>query len=64
MWSLRDSIRAVHVDQLQASAATGAAWAFEQAMGLVWYYEKSNPGMAQLGRRTLARIQEDSDLFV
>jgi hypothetical protein len=21
----------------------GMAWAFEQAMGLVWYYEVSNP---------------------
>ena len=23
----------------------GAAWAFQQAMGLVWYCENSNPGM-------------------
>lgn len=34
----------------------GQAWAFEQAMGLVWYYAASNPGMSQLGRRTLQRI--------
>ncbi|TLM80849.1 aminoglycoside phosphotransferase family protein [Pseudarthrobacter sp. NamE5] len=40
----------------------GAAWAFEQAMGLVWYYETSNPGMAQLGRSTLARIADDAEL--
>jgi aminoglycoside phosphotransferase (APT) family kinase protein len=34
----------------------GKAWAFEQAMGLVWYYAESNPPMSQLGRRTLERI--------
>ena len=36
--------------------ARGAAWAFEQAMGLVWYYERTNPPMAALGRRTLERL--------
>lgn len=40
----------------------GAAWAFQQAMGLVWYYQNSNPGMAQLGRSTLARISGDLEL--
>ena len=34
----------------------GRAWAFEQAMGLVWYYADSNPAMSRLGRRTLGRI--------
>lgn len=34
----------------------GRAWAFQQAMGLVWYYVRSNPVMSELGRRTLARI--------
>ncbi|TQM02889.1 aminoglycoside phosphotransferase family protein [Pseudonocardia kunmingensis] len=34
----------------------GAAWAFAQAMGLVWYYAESNPVMSRLGRRTLERI--------
>jgi aminoglycoside phosphotransferase (APT) family kinase protein len=34
----------------------GRAWAFEQAMGLVWYYADSNPAMSRLGRRTLDRI--------
>ncbi|WP_433369728.1 phosphotransferase [Actinoplanes sp. CA-142083] len=34
----------------------GRAWAFEQAMGLPWYYADSNPPMALLGRRTLARL--------
>lgn len=36
----------------------GKAWAFEQAMGLVWYYADSNPTMSRLGRRTLDRILE------
>jgi aminoglycoside phosphotransferase (APT) family kinase protein len=34
----------------------GMAWAFQQAMGLVWYYEHSNPVMSSWGRRTLDRI--------
>jgi aminoglycoside phosphotransferase (APT) family kinase protein len=34
----------------------GRAWAFEQAMGLVWYYADSNPAMSRMGRRTLDRI--------
>ncbi|WP_405937366.1 aminoglycoside phosphotransferase family protein [Streptomyces sp. NBC_00726] len=34
----------------------GRAWAFEQAMGLVWYYAESNPPMSALGRRTLTRL--------
>ncbi len=40
----------------------GAAWAFQQSMGLVWYYERSNPGMSDLGRSTLQRILDDPDL--
>lgn len=42
------------VDDLQWER--GMAWAFQQAMGLVWYYETSNPTMSGLGRRTLERI--------
>ena len=38
--------------------ARGQAWAFEQAMGLVWYYAENNPAMSLLGRRTLRRIQQ------
>jgi aminoglycoside phosphotransferase (APT) family kinase protein len=34
----------------------GKAWAFEQAMGAVWYYVESNPVMSRMGQRTLARI--------
>jgi aminoglycoside phosphotransferase (APT) family kinase protein len=34
----------------------GKAWAFEQAMGAVWYYLESNPAMSLMGQRTLQRI--------
>jgi len=37
----------------------GKAWAFEQAMGAVWYYIKSNPAMSRMGQRTLDRILAD-----
>ena len=40
--------------------ARGMAWAFEQAMGAVWYYAKTNPEMSQMGRRTLDRIMAES----
>ncbi|MBK3577018.1 aminoglycoside phosphotransferase family protein [Streptomyces sp. MBT65] len=39
----------------------GKAWAFEQAMGLVWYYVETNPTMSGLGRRTLGRILESTE---
>ncbi|WP_201435472.1 aminoglycoside phosphotransferase family protein [Saccharothrix sp. 6-C] len=38
----------------------GKAWAFQQAMGLVWYYVDSNPAMSRLGRRTLDRLAADA----
>jgi len=38
----------------------GKAWAFEQAIGAVWYYVESNPAMSAMGRRTLARILADT----
>lgn len=34
----------------------GKAWAFVQAMGVVWYYLRSNPTMSMMGRRALDRI--------
>ncbi|WP_405617562.1 aminoglycoside phosphotransferase family protein [Streptomyces sp. NBC_00076] len=37
----------------------GKAWAFVQAMGLVWYYVDSNRVMSRLGRRSLERILAD-----
>ena len=39
--------------------ARGRAWAFEQAMGLVWYYAETNPPMHRLGRTTLRRLLDD-----
>jgi aminoglycoside phosphotransferase (APT) family kinase protein len=39
----------------------GKAWAFEQAMGVVWYYVESNPTMSRMGRRTLDRILESAE---
>jgi aminoglycoside phosphotransferase (APT) family kinase protein len=39
--------------------ARGMAWAFEQALGAVWYYERSNSTMSRMGRRTLDRIVTD-----
>jgi aminoglycoside phosphotransferase (APT) family kinase protein len=40
--------------------ARGVAWAFEQAIGLVWYYRTSNPPFSAFGRRTLERILRDA----
>lgn len=34
----------------------GKAWAFQQAMGLAWYYADSNAVMSRMGQRTLERI--------
>ncbi|MFD5123115.1 aminoglycoside phosphotransferase family protein [Streptomyces sp. NPDC058385] len=39
----------------------GKAWAFQQAMGVVWYYVESNPTMSGMGRRTLGRILESME---
>lgn len=36
----------------------GMAWAFQQAMGLPWYYRDSNPTMSRWGTRTLDRIAD------
>ena len=62
-WHLLDQQRrAVFREALEADDVEwrrGAAWAFQQAMGLVWYYEQSNPTMSALGRSTLARLVAD-----
>ena len=51
----RDALRAdLRCGDLEWSR--GAAWAFEQAMGLVWYYAETNPAMSYTGRRTLERL--------
>lgn len=39
----------------------GAAWALQQAMGLVWYYEQSNPEMSALGLSTMRRLLDDEE---
>jgi len=46
--------RALACDDLEWER--GKAWAFEQAMGVVWYYADSNPTMSRMGHRTLDRI--------
>jgi aminoglycoside phosphotransferase (APT) family kinase protein len=62
-WHLLESVprqvlrRALGTDELEWQR--GTAWAFQQAMGLVWYYAGSNPVMSQIGRRTLERIVAD-----
>jgi aminoglycoside phosphotransferase (APT) family kinase protein len=48
---LRDALRCPDLEWERSRA-----WAFEQAMGLVWYYAESNPVMSRLGRVTLDRI--------
>jgi aminoglycoside phosphotransferase (APT) family kinase protein len=37
------------------------AWAFEQSIGLIWYYADSNPEMRDMGRRTLQRILQATE---
>lgn len=49
--------RELNVDDLEWRR--GAAWAFQQSMGLVWYYRETLPSMSALGRSTLARILAD-----
>jgi aminoglycoside phosphotransferase (APT) family kinase protein len=49
--ALRDALRCQDLDWERAKA-----WAFQQAMGLVWYYEDTNPVMSRLGRTTLDRL--------
>jgi aminoglycoside phosphotransferase (APT) family kinase protein len=62
-WHLLDGVqRKVLREALECSDVQwrrGMAWAFQQAMGLVWYYADSNPSMSQWGRRTLDRILGD-----
>jgi aminoglycoside phosphotransferase (APT) family kinase protein len=61
-WHLLDSARETLRADLQCADLEwqrGAAWAFQQAMGLVWYYRTSSPAMSALGRSTLSRIAND-----
>ena len=54
----RDIVRR-HLGSDEVEWKRGAAWAFQQAMGLVWYYQRTNPEMSALGRSTLTRLLED-----
>ncbi len=65
-WHLLDAdARAVMRDGLRCGELEwrrGAAWAFQQSMGLVWYYTRSNPAMSMLGRSTLRRLLDDEEI--
>lgn len=51
----RDAFRAdLGCDDLEWERSK--AWAFEQALGLIWYYADTHPAMSALGHRTLARV--------
>ncbi|PRB15182.1 phosphotransferase [Microbacterium sp. MYb62] len=54
---LRDGVGAGDVEW-----SRGAAWAFQQAIGLGWYYEESNPPMSMLGVSTVRRLLADPGL--
>ena len=62
-WHLLDAPRRQRLRERLGSSdlewERGAAWAFVQAIGLVWYYEHSNPAMAAVGRSTCQRLLED-----
>jgi aminoglycoside phosphotransferase (APT) family kinase protein len=62
-WHLLDEApRRAFREELGCTAAEwerGKAWAFQQAIGLVWYYVATNPVMSRLGERTLARLTAD-----
>ena len=57
----RDLLRA-RVGSGSVEWQRGAAWAFQQAMGLVWYYRTSNPPMSSLGAMTISRLVEDPEI--
>lgn len=63
VWHLLDEPRRALVRQQLGCTdlewERGRAWAFAQAIGLVWYYDDANPPMAELGRSTLQRLLED-----
>lgn len=65
-WHLLDADRRSEFRELIGSGddewRRGAAWALQQALGLVWYYVETNPRMSELGRSTIARIMESPEL--
>lgn len=59
---LEDEPRAAFRDALGSDDLEwerGRAWAFEQAMGVVWYYRETNPPMARMGMTTMRRLLAD-----
>jgi aminoglycoside phosphotransferase (APT) family kinase protein len=62
-WHLLDTERRQilrnHVGCDEAEWQRGRAWAFQQALGAVWYYVDSSPTMSAGCRRTLDRIVTD-----
>jgi aminoglycoside phosphotransferase (APT) family kinase protein len=62
-WHLLDTERRQllrnHVGCDEAEWHRGRAWAFEQALGAVWYYVDSSPTMSAGCRRTIERIVAD-----
>jgi len=62
-WHLLDTERRQllrnHVGCNEAEWRRGRAWAFQQALGAVWYYVDSSPTMSEGCRRTLERIVTD-----
>jgi aminoglycoside phosphotransferase (APT) family kinase protein len=57
----RETVRC-HLGSSDLEWMRGAAWAFQQAVGLVWYYQRSNPVMSALGRSTLSRILDAMEI--
>ena len=53
---LRTALRCTNLEWERSKA-----WAFQQAMGLVWYYADSNPVMSRLGQTTLDRIMSAAE---
>jgi aminoglycoside phosphotransferase (APT) family kinase protein len=62
-WHLLDTERRQllrnHVGCDEAEWQRGRAWAFEQALGAVWYYVDSSPTMSAGCRRTIERVVAD-----
>jgi aminoglycoside phosphotransferase (APT) family kinase protein len=55
---LNDDAREVIRDSLACDNnewVRGEAWAFQQAIGAAWYYEKTNPAMHEMGMTTPAK---------
>ena len=61
---LNDGPRAVFRAELQCDELEwerSKAWALEQSLGAVWYYEESNSAMNGMGRHTIDRIIAHSE---